>query len=83
LRAWTAPKPKPSRSATHVLDQHVGGVNQAHQHLAPVGRLEVQRQRPLVAVQVLEIAAVAVLAGARPGPAARRLHTDDVGAPVS
>jgi RNA polymerase sigma-70 factor (sigma-E family) len=42
----------------HVLDQHVGAVGQAPEHLAPGGGLQVQGQRPLVPVQLLEVAAV-------------------------
>ena len=79
-------KPKPSRSLTggpHVLDQHVGRVRQAQQHVTAARRLEVQGQRPLVPVQVLEVAAVPGFVGrAVGGVAGRRLHPDDVGPPV-
>src|SRR6185437_1930503 len=46
-------------------------------------RLQVQGQRPLVAVQVLEVASMPAVRGqARRGQAGRRLHPDDVGSPV-
>ena len=57
-------------------------VDQAHQHLVRRRGLEVERQRPLVAVQVLEVAAVPAAADPpRPRPVAGS-DPDDVGAPV-
>ncbi|CPK17390.1 Uncharacterised protein [Bordetella pertussis] len=43
-----------------VLHHHVGAGHQAPEHRHPFGLFQVERQRPLVAVQVLEIAAPAV-----------------------
>ena len=67
-----------------VLDHHVGGGDQAAQHGQAFRLLQVQRQRTLVAVQVLEVAAVAV--GGEHGfvgiDAGGRFDADDVGAEV-
>src|SRR6185503_10011382 len=52
-----------------VLDHHVGGLHQARQDLARLRDLEVERQRALVAVQVLHVRPVA-----RPAHALVRVH---------
>ena len=65
----------------HVLDQHVGGVYQAHQHVKAGRGLKVEGQRPLVAVDLLEVAAVPVTA--ERVRHARQLDADHVRAPVS
>ena len=65
----------------HVLDDDVGGLHQAHERRVALRRLQVQRHRALVAVQVLEVEAVAV-AGDVLAVGRRRLDLDDVGAPV-
>ena len=65
----------------HVLDDDVGGFHQAHERCVAFGRLQVQRHRALVAMQVLEVEAVAV-AGDILAVGGGRLDLDDVGAPV-
>jgi hypothetical protein len=64
----------------HVLDHHVGGGGQLEEGRVPVRVLEVERDGALVAVQVDAVEAVA--RAAQPVRGARRLHPDDVGAPV-
>ena len=58
-----------------VLDHDVGLFGQPLEHLEALGVLQVERHRPLVAVQILEVRALAraarLLAGRRP-PAAHR-----------
>ena len=67
----------------HVLDQYVADVDQAHQDLARRRGLEVQRQRPFVAVQMPEVGAMTAASGqARRGRVRGPLNADDVGAPV-
>jgi hypothetical protein len=80
-------KPEPAeRRRPHIGDEHVGGGKQPVQRLAAFLALEVERERPLVAVEVHELAGQ--LAGVRFAAegaqevAARRLHLDDVGAVV-
>jgi hypothetical protein len=66
-----------------IFDHHVGGLGQAREDLARLGQLQVQRHRPLIAVQVLHV-------GAMPRPAhafigidpRRRLDLDDVGTEI-
>ena len=65
----------------HVLDDDVGGLHQAHERGVAFRRLQVQRHRPLVAVQVLEVEAMAV-AGDLLAVGRRRLDLDHIGAPV-
>lgn len=72
-----------------VLDDDVGVVDQAQQYVAGLGLLQVQHERPLVAIGRLEHPAVVagfVVGGERAGVAeevaARRLHLDHVGALV-
>ena len=67
-----------------ILDQHVGLLDEALEHGAPFGRLQVERQAALVAMQVLEIRR---RARGPPGESValerrRRLDLDDVGAPI-
>ena len=80
-------EPEPAeRRRPHIGDEHVGGGEQAVQRFAAFLALEVERQRPLVAVEVRELAGE--LAGVRLAAeraqevAARRLDLDDVGAVV-
>ena len=67
----------------HVLDDDVGLFGEPHEDLAALVGLQVQRDGALVAMQVLEVRAVAAadhfagFAGFR-----RRLDADHVGAPV-
>ena len=61
-----------------VLDQHVGPRHELRQHLATGRLLEVERHAALVAMQVLEVGAVA----AAESFFTRRLDFDDLGAPV-
>ena len=65
-----------------VLDDHVGGVDQPHEHLEAALALEVEGEPALVALEVLEV---------RPGPGPaeaarvvgrRHLDLDDIRAPV-
>ena len=67
----------------HVLDDDVGLFGEPHQDLAAFVGLQVQRDRALVAMQVLEVRAVAPsdqLVGV--GIGGRRLDPDHVGAPI-
>ncbi len=67
----------------HVLDQDVGGVDQPEQQLTPLFRLEVEGQRALVAVEVLEVGAAAGAEDrARVLGVHRHFDPDHVGAPV-
>ena len=65
----------------HVLDHHVRALHEPLEHLVAGLRLQVELNRPLVPVQILEIRAVPsahdVLAGRD-----RRLDANHVGAPV-
>lgn len=66
-----------------ILDHHVGLGSQPLEHREALGVLQVQGHRPLVAVQVLEIGA---LAGAArlltAGVVGQGIDLDDIGAPV-
>ena len=66
-----------------VLDQHVGGRRQLLEDGDALGRLEVERDAALVAVQVEEVGAVrATPPIASSSPLLRHLDLDDVGAPI-
>src|SRR6185503_12527592 len=61
-----------------VLDQHVGALGHLDEDVAPFGLFQVELEAPLVAMEVLEVRAVA-----RAGDAVLRpFDLDDVGAPV-
>jgi hypothetical protein len=64
-----------------VLDHDIGLLGQFHEDRQPFLALQVQRDRALVAVQVLEIRAVAAAAG-RVSLLPRRLDLDHVGTPI-
>jgi hypothetical protein len=65
----------------HVLQDHVRGFRQPHERRMTLWRLQIQRDRPFVAVQVLKVEA---LAAARDifALAGRRLDADHIRAPV-
>ncbi len=65
----------------HVLEDDVGSLRQPHERGVSLGRLQVQSDRALVAVQVLEVEAMAV-AGDLLTVGRGRLDLDDIGAPV-
>src|SRR5262249_23856941 len=67
-----------------ILDHHVGLPHHSPERGEPRLGLEVEGDRALVAVQVLEVGTVARAAGGVAGPfqLGRRLNLDDVGAPV-
>ena len=64
----------------HVFDDDVGGLHQAHERRVAFGRLQIQPDRALVAMQVLKVEAVPHAGGVLTG--GRRLDADDVRAPV-
>ena len=64
----------------HVLDEHVRLLGEAEEDALAFLGLEVEHHRPLVAVQVLVVEAVAIADVA--GAVARRLDADHLGAPV-
>ena len=64
-----------------VLDDNVGALGKLEEDRKPLLALQVQRHRPLVAVQVLEIEAVAPAAGGV-DLLTRRLDFDHLGAPI-
>ena len=64
-----------------VLDDDIGLLDELEEDFLPLRAFQVERQRPLVAVQILEIGAVAAAAG-RVGMLAGRLDLDDIGAPI-
>ena len=68
--------------AAIVLDDDVGVLRQSHEDRLALGALEVERQRTLVAMQVLEVEAVALAAHGVDVVVGGRLDLDDVGAPV-
>jgi hypothetical protein len=73
------------RAGLEVVDQDVGGLEQAQQHLAPLGLGEVERRHALVAVHADEVRRGAVAERRAPVAhlvALRRLDLDDVGAVV-
>ena len=65
-----------------VLDHDVGGLRQLHEDRDALRVLEIERDRALVAVQVLEIRPVARAAHGVLLEAGRRFDLDDVGAEV-
>ena len=65
-----------------ILDHDVGLLHQLHEDRPAVGLLQVERDRPLVAVQILEIRPVARPAHVALGDAGRHLDLDAVGAPI-
>ncbi len=65
-----------------VLDDDVGFGRELHEDRMAFGGLEVQRHRLLVAMQVLEVEAVARAAGGVGAFAGRRLDLDDMRPPV-
>jgi hypothetical protein len=64
-----------------VLDDDIGLCRQFHEDFEPLLAFQVEGDRALVAVQVLEVGAVAAAAG-RVGMLAGRLDLDHIGAPV-
>ena len=73
------------RPGPEVLDQHVGAAHQSQQHLAPLRRLQIDLDRPLVPAHLAPVEAVlsvalAQVAGAVTG--VRPLHLDHVCAEV-
>ena len=69
-------------SGAEVLDDDVGILRQLHEDGLALGTLEIERQRALVAMQVLEVEAVALAAHRVDVVVGRRLDLDDAGAPV-
>ena len=66
-----------------ILDQHVGLLDEALEHGAPFGRLQVQGEAALVAMQILEVDPVPRAAGRiRALERRRRLDLEDVRAPI-
>ncbi len=68
-----------------ILDQHIALADQPRQHLAPLGRAQIEGDRPLVAVIGGEIPAQPVAYGALMAhriALAGRFHLDDVGAHI-
>ncbi len=65
-----------------ILDDDVGLLRQFEEDLLPLLGLEVKRQAALVAVQVLEVEAVAPRAGDIAPRLARLLDLDHIGAPI-
>jgi hypothetical protein len=65
----------------HVLDDDVGFRNELHESRETFGRFQIEPHHALVAVEVLEIEAVAP-AGVILGRLFRRFDADDVRAPV-
>ncbi len=65
-----------------ILDHHVGLFYQPHEGLDPLGVLQVERHRPLVAVQVLEVRAAARAAELLAGILQQGVDLDDISAPV-
>ena len=66
-----------------VLDHHVGLFRQPPEHLEALGVLQVERHRPLVAVQILEVRAAARAARLfAAGVLQQGIDLDDIGAPV-
>ncbi len=66
-----------------VFDHDVGLLRQPLEHREPLGVLQVQRHRALVAVQILEVGAAARAARLfAPGVLQQRIDLDDIGAPV-
>src|SRR4051794_16451694 len=64
-----------------ILDDDIGLFDELEEDFLPLRALQIERQRPLVAVQILEIGTVAAAAG-RIGMLAGRLDLDDIGAPI-
>ena len=64
-----------------VLDDDIGTLGEFHEDRVAFLALQVQRHRPLVAVQVLEIGSIAAAAGGV-HQLARRLDLDDLRAPI-
>ena len=66
-----------------VLDHHVGLFREALKHLEALGVFQIERHRPLVAVQVLEIRTMARAARLlAAGVLHQGVDLDDIGAPV-
>src|SRR6516165_6493638 len=65
-----------------ILDDDVGLLRQPEKDRLALLALQVERQAPLVAMQVLEIEALAPRAGNIAPRFARRLDLDDIGAPI-
>ena len=66
-----------------VLDHHVGLLRQPPEHLEALRVFQVERHRPLVAVQILEVRAVARAARLfAAGVLQQGIDLDDIGAPV-
>ncbi len=64
----------------HIFDHDVGGAREAHERFVPGRVFQVQPDRALVAMQVLEVEAVAVAGDVL--ALRRRFDADHVGAPV-
>ena len=81
-------EPEPfERARAEVLDEHVGTVDQPEQHVAVGGVLQVERDRPLVAVDELppqagSVTGIAPRHVAQRIAAVRSLDLDDIGAEV-
>ena len=68
---------------TKILDHDVGLLGEPLEHFEALGVLQVQRHGPLVAVQILEIRALARAARLlAAGVLQQRVDLDDVGAPI-